>query len=471
MLARTFLLSLAACHRLPPPAADPGEPITLEAAVFAPRRLATDEVVDVIIPSDAQATRDDVWGTADVAGDVKVFARVAPPERLVLVLPDDAPDSATVRVRALPPPSPSPLTLRQTTRAPVAEVASGDARGPVAEFSFTLDIASRVTLEWTTHHTGSGAHAGPHQVSAQLYGPVGPEQAEVFFDFDEPERGKSTWDLGPGLHVLRAVPDVSRVECEAFDEPFGPITPPAWCDLADDGSAFDLEVSWLESTPLDTPPVVTLPPPADVVLSAGDDRQEAPGREPPAPTATFPAQRGHDLVIRWTPADERLGYRWSSEAGESYGACEEGACRFWNVRFDEVEMSIGVREAPAQVTLEATSLPLPTDRITLDPNTMFTGLIQPSTPGDPRGPILDFAVRVITPGRYRLGISYPEGTAQPRITPLDEGLEDLHLNAFSPEPYEASWFDVAAPGLYGLRVHTTPDGPAVNLEVAWQQEE
>jgi hypothetical protein len=140
------------------------------------------------------------------------------------------------------------------------------------------------------------------------------------------------------------------------------------------------------------------------------------------------------------------------------------------VPFDAVEIQLGVGEAPARVALEVTSLPVPPDRISLDPGYMATSAIRPVAPGDPRGPLLDFALSAPTPSRYLVGVAYPEGSQQPSIDPLGPGLTDLGLNAMSPESYEARWYAVSEPGVYPVRVTTCPDCPEVELQVEWQLE-
>lgn len=472
--ARWSALALVACHHGPPDAASEAgasEVVGVDAAVFAPRRVGVDAVADVVIPRPTQVTRGEVWGTADCGPERCVLPLVAPGERLELHLDDAAPDDTAVPVAALPPPPSTPLAPGATTSVRLAEVAPGDPRGELADLAFTLDAPARVTLDWTTRHSGAGPHQAPHRVEVGLYGPGGPEQAAVFSQYDAPERRGGAWDLGAGRYVLRATPARQRIECQVFDTPFGSIQPPAWCALPEDDGPYEVVVTFVGSTPIEPPAAAAPAGPVDVALSPGSEVAVEPGRPPDASVARIRAVRGEDLVVRWAPASESLGYAWKDGEAEAYGACEEHACRFWDVRFDEVELSLGVREAPAHAELIAVSLPRPTARTTLDPGTVWTGAMAPVAPGDPRGPLLELDVVVVEPGRYHLGVRYPEGSHQPWITALTPELEDLVLNYLGSDPYQAAWFDVAAPGVYPVRVHTCPDCPEVEVEVDWQRDE
>jgi hypothetical protein len=473
--ARWSALALVACHHGPPDAASEAGAtavVSLDAVVFAPRRVGVDVVADVVVPRTTQVTRDVVWGTADCSGERCVLALVAPGERLELHLADEDPDDAAVLVRALPPPPATPITPGTTTSVHLAEVAPGDPRGELADLAFTLDAPTQVTLDWTTRHTGAGAHGAPHRVEVDLYGSAGPEQASVQSQYDDaPERRGGAWDLGPGRYVVRVRPETARFECEVFDTPFGSIQPPAWCALPEDGGPYEVVVTFVGTKPIEPPAAAPPAGPVDVTLSPGSEVAVQPGRPPADSIARIRAVRGEDLVVRWAPAAESMGYAWKDGEAESYGACEERACRFWNVRFDEVELSLGVREAPAHAELLAVSLPRPTDRTTLDPGTVWTGPIAPVAPGDPRGPLLELDVVVVEPGRYHLGVRYPEGSHQPWITALTPELEDLVLNYLGSDPYQAAWFDADAPGVYPVRVHTCPDCPEVEVEVEWQRDE
>lgn len=471
-MLRWSALVLVACHRPPAPLGSP-EVLILETPGFVPRRVAVEAPVDLVVPADVDVTRDDVWGTAACGEGGCVLALVHPAERVVLVLDEDDPADRAIPVQALPLPTAVDLAPGATVRSVLAPVSPGDPRGPLADLAFTLDAPSRVVLEWTTEHEGGGPHGAPHLVDARLYGPAGSEQVEVFGQFEEaPERHENTWALGPGRYVLRLVPsDEPRLACEPFDTPFGPMPVPDWCALPDDPGPYAVVTRFVSREPADAPSPADPPAAADVVVVAGGTVSVAPGRPAPAASLRVPARPGEDLVVRWTPSEVPLGYRWETADGSwSEGACEAHACRFWAVPFDAVEIQLGVGEAPARVALEVTSLPVPPDRISLDPGYMATSAIRPVAPGDPRGPLLDFALSAPTPGRYLVGVAYPEGSQQPSIDPLGPGLTDLGLNAMSPESYEARWYAVSEPGVYPVRVTTCPDCPEVELQVEWQLE-
>ncbi|MEQ1564868.1 MAG: hypothetical protein ABMA64_04465 [Myxococcota bacterium] len=438
-----------------------------------PRRVAVETPADLVVPAGVGVTRDGVWGTANCGDGGCVLGLLHPAERVILLLDQHDPADRAIPLEALPLPTAVDLVPGATVRSVLTPVSPGDPRGPLADLAFVVDAPSRVVLALTTEHDGAGPHHFPHFVDASLYGPVGREQPEVFGTSSEaPEGRENTWDLGPGRYVLRVTPERQpRLACESFDTPFGPTAVPDWCALPDDPGPYVVVTHFVSTGPADAlePPVT--PPAADVVVAPGLPVSVAPGRPPPPASVQVPTRRGEDLVVRWTPREVPLGFRWETpDGGWSEGNCEVHACRFWAVPFDGVELQLGVGEAPTRVALEVTSLPVPADRIPLEPGYVVTSTLRPVAPGDPRGPLLDFALSAPTAGVYRLGVSYPPETHQPSIDPLGPGLNDTGANGLWSRPYEARWYDVSEPGVYPVRVTTCPDCPEVELEVDWQFE-
>jgi len=448
-------------------------PDTLHAPAWKPALYAVAWASDLVVPSHLTVVRNNVWGTGSCTADTCVLAHVQPDELLELVA--EEPGEGTITALPLPEPHwlypKTPLTLELVPPTP------DDPRGPIADAQFAIDGPARVTLDWRTTRP-DGSIGPPLFIGVAVFGPDGSQHASVQGQFDnDPTRRAHTFELPEGSYRVRIEPDprTADILCDPIAFPGAPPPKaPDWCALDADDGPYHVILEWTESADPHGTPTTPEPVVSDVTILERGITHVTAGPRPGPTTREYPVLAGHDVVVRWTPADTPMMYEWKvHEDYWSSGVCEDHACRFHAAPFSTLTMELGRGETDRTVELEVVSLPLPEPRFTLEPGYIADTTLARVTPDDPRGPVVDFLVSIPAPGRYRVGVGWTDGESRPSIEPLtqDNALEPTYLELFTSEPYDAEIYDIQAAGTYPFRAMTCPDCAEQAIQVEVQLEE